>query len=123
MTDRIFGAVADALVAVGELTGLTYNEVNVLLYYLAVPLSWGVMLDVWLRKPIFGPAVLLIWIGIIFAVRRSFRLWCDRVFDASVNFLNWFNQFGGNYVLNSVIICVLVPVAIYGLLIWLLVKG
>lgn len=123
MIGRIFGAVADALVAVGGLTGLTYNEVNVLLYYLAVPLSWGVMLDVWLRKPIFGPAVLLIWIGIIFAVRRSFSSWCDRVFDASVNFLNWFNQFGGNYVLNSVIICVLVPVAIYGLLICLLVKG
>jgi hypothetical protein len=123
MIRRIFGAVADALEAVGGLTGLNYNEVNVLLYYLVVPMSWGVMLDVWLLKPIFGPTVLLIWIGILFAVRRNFSSWCDRVFDVSVDFLNWFNQFGSNYVLNSVIICVLVPLAIYSLLTWLLVKG
>lgn len=123
MIGRIFGAVADALVAVGGLTGLTYNEVNVLMYYLVVPLSWGVMLDVWLRKPIFGPTVIVVWIGIFIAVRSHFSSWCDRVFDASVDFLNWFNQFGGNYILNSVIICVVLPLAIYGLLTWLLSKG
>ena len=40
-------------------TGLTYNEVNILVYYLLIPLSWAVMLDFRLRLPIMTTAVFI----------------------------------------------------------------
>lgn len=44
---RIFRYVADSLEWIGGKTGLTYNEVNILLYYFIIPLSWAIMLDYW----------------------------------------------------------------------------
>lgn len=118
---RTFTVVANGLMAIGRRTGLTYNEVNILVYYLLIPLSWAVMFDVWLRLPVATALVLIVWVGIFVATRHNFSTWCDRAFMRSVDFLNWFNGWGGNYVLNSVIICVLLPIIIYGLLIWLLI--
>lgn len=121
MISRTFAVVANGLMAIGRRTGLTYNEVNILVYYLLIPLSWAVMFDVWLRLPVATALVLIVWVGIFVATRHNFSTWCDRAFMRSVDFLNWFNRWGGNYVLNSVIICVLLPIIIYGLLIWLLI--
>lgn len=119
----IFSAVAQSLLWICEKIGLTYNEVNILLYYLIIPLSWTIMFDCWIKKPYSTAALSFTWLGIFIATRHTFREWCDWVFQDSVDFLNWFNRWGGNYVLNSVIICVLVPLVIYGILIWLLIKG
>ena len=104
------------------MTGLTYNEVNILVYYLLIPLSWTVMVDCLIRKPYATAGLLAIWAGIFIATRHNFREWCDWAFKDSVDFLNWFNCLGGNYVLNSVIICVVVPLIVYGILIYLLVS-
>ena len=121
MIKRTFSIVANALLYIDRKTGLTYNEVNILVYYLLIPLSWAVMLDFRLRLPIMTTAVLLVWLGIFIATRHTFREWCDWAFRDSVDFLNWFNRWGGNYTLNSVIICVLLPLTIYGLLISLFI--
>lgn len=118
---RTFAVVANGLMAIGRRTGLIYNEVNILVYYLLIPLSWAVMFDVWLGLPVATALVLIVWAGIFVAKRHNFSTWCDRAFMRSVDFLNWFNHWGGNYVLNSVIICVIIPLIIYGLLIWLLI--
>lgn len=121
MVKSIFRIVAKSLFWIGEKTGLTYNEVNILLYYLFIPLSWTIMFDCWLGLPITTIMLICIWIGIFIANRHTFRIWCDFAFKDSVDFLNWFNRFGSNYVLSSVIICVLIPLLIYVLLILLLV--
>lgn len=113
MVQRIFNSVADCLMQLAKKFGLTYNEVNVILYYLLIPLSWCVMLDCRFHRPYCTIGFMVLWSVIPFAKHRHFREWCDTVFYASVNFLNWFNRFGGNYVLNYVIICVLVPLLIY----------
>lgn len=113
MTSQIFNLVAKSLDWLGKKCGLTYNEVNILIYYLLIPLSWTVMLDCWIGKPITTFALSCIWIGIFIATRHIFRQWCDWRFQDSVDFLNWFNRWGGNYDLNSVIICVVVPLAVY----------
>lgn len=118
---KIFSAIANSLLWIAHKTGLTYNEVNILVYYLIIPLSWTILFDCWLRLPITTVVLLLVWLGIFIVTRHNFSQWCDRGFNASVDFLNWFNRFGGNYVLNSVIICVIIPIVIYGALIWLLV--
>lgn len=123
MTKSIFSIVAQALSWVACKLDLTYNEVNILVYYLFIPLSWTVMFDCWLGMPLTTFALVFIWVGIFIATRHTFRLWCDKAFQYSVNFLNWFNRWGGNYVLNSVIICVLIPILVYAALFMLLLKS
>ena len=117
----IFNIVANLLLWIAHKTKLTYNEVNILLYYLVIPLSWTIIFDCWLGLPITTAALLLVWLGIFIATHHYFRQWCDWAFKDSFDFLNWFNRFGGNYTLNSVIICVIVPIIIYVALILLLI--
>lgn len=120
MIRKTFALVASSLLWIGRKLGLTYNEVNILFYYLLIPMSWTIMVDCLIHKPYFTGALSFIWLGIFIATRHTFREWCDRAFQDSVDFLNWFNRLGGNYVLNSVVICVLVPVVVYGVLLYLL---
>ena len=105
----IFGIVAGSLHLVGKLLHLTYNEVNVLLYYLFIPLTWFVMIDHIICMPIFATLWLLLWSYIFITKRRFFRQWCDVVFDLSVEFLLKFQRIGWNYYKASVVICVICP--------------
>lgn len=120
VVQNVFTLVASSLLWIGRKTGLTYNEVNIVFYYLLIPLSGTIMLDCLIHKPYSTAALLFTWLGIFIATRHTFREWCDWAFQDSVDFLNWFNRWGGNYVLNSVIICVLVPLIVYSILIYLL---
>ena len=122
MIQLIFRNVADSLFWIASKVGLTYNEINIIVYYLLIPLSWTLMIDYKLRNPYTTVSLLLIWCVIFILKRHSFRQWCDRLFMLSVDFINWFNHFGGDYIFNSVIICVVVPMLIYVLLIWFVVK-
>ena len=116
--------VATVLYNIATLLGMTYNEVNILAYYLLIPLTWTVMLDKYIGLPLTTGALLYIWIGISIGTWGHFREWCDWAFMRSVDFLNYFNHWGGNYVLNSVIICVVTPVLVYaGLALMLIMKG
>lgn len=121
MINSIFSIVAQSLLWIGRKTGLTYNEVNILVYYLLIPLSWTIMLDCWIGIPVTTVVLLSIWTGIFIATRHTFRMWCDWAFKDSVDFLNRFNRWGSNYVLSSVIICVGLPIAVYVVLITLLI--
>lgn len=118
MIKSIFKNVALLLLRMANKTGLTYNQVNIIVYYLLIPLSWTLIIDYKFHKPYTTIPLLLIWSIIIIIKRHTFRQWCDDMFMHSVNFLNWFNRIGGNYILNSVIICVVVPIIIYILLLW-----
>lgn len=92
MIKRTFSIVAYALSHIGRKTGLTYNEVNILVYYLLIPLSWTAIFDYWLGLPIASAALLFVWLGIFIATRHIFSEWCDWTFQDSVSFLNWFNR-------------------------------
>ena len=120
MVTFTFRLVATALYNIAQMFGMTYNEVNVLAYYLLIPLSWTIMLDMYIGLPLTTGALLYIWIGIKIGTWGHFSAWCDWAFMRSVDFLNYFNRWGGNYVLNSVIICVVIPVLVYAGLIGLL---
>ena len=121
MTQKIFNAVAIFLDSTSQKLKITYNEINVIVYYLLIPLSWTIMVDFIIGAPITTPLFLCIWIGIAIATHHYFKEWCDWIFQDSVKFLNYFNRFGGNYILNSVIICVIIPIIIYLGLILLLI--
>ena len=118
----IFDIVAHLLNQIAKWTHLTYNEINIIVYYLLIPFSWTVMGDFIIGFPILTPILLGIWLYLFIKKRHTFRMWCDRVFQDSVKFLLWFKKIGWNYIVSSVIICVFVPILIYGGLIWLLIR-
>ena len=119
----IFRKVADTLYNASTVIGITYNEINIIVYYLLIPLTWTIMLDGWLGTPITTYALIFTWMGIKIGTWGRFKDWSDWAFMRSVDFLNYFNRWGGNYVLNSVIICVLIPILIYvGLALLLIMK-
>jgi len=113
----IFKIVANLLYFVGRKTRLTYNEINIIVYYFLIPLSWLVLLDIIFDfhylKITFGIFILGFFVGC-----RNFRTYSDWLFDKSVDFLNYFNKYGSDYVKSSVWICVLLPLVTYGVLLY-----
>ena len=118
----IFAVVAGVEHVIAKLTGMTYNEVNIIVYYLLIPLSWAVMVDYITMLPFLTPMYIIVWIVFLWKDPIKFRDRCDWAFDKSVDFLLWFKKIGWNYVVSSVIICVVTPVLIYLELIWAIIK-
>jgi hypothetical protein len=113
MIEFIFTTVARMLQFVSHLTGLTYNEINIIVYYIMVPFTWMILLDKIFHTFWFSLVFGIMVAGLFFIV-RDFRKFSDALFDRSVAFLNWFEIIGSNYILSSVVICVVIPMAIYG---------
>ena len=118
----IFWLTANSLNQIAKWTGMTYNEINIIVYYLIIPLTWTVMLDLIIGFPVFTTLLAAAWIYIFYRTRHYFSRWCDIGFKKSRDFLLWFKRIGWNYEVSSVIICVVVPIIIYGFLIWSLVE-
>jgi hypothetical protein len=117
---RIFFLVAQALLRLARATNLTYNEINIIVYYLLIPLSWAILCDCIIRLPITTILLLLAWGFILWKKRTHFKEWCDDVSVRSQDFLLLFRKIGWNYEVSSVIICVIVPILVFAILIWLL---
>lgn len=109
----IFAVVAGAENLIAKLTGSTYNEVNIVVYYLLIPLSWTVMIDYITKLPLLTPMFVIAWIIFLWKDKMKFRDRCDWAFEKSVDFLLWFKRIGWNYIVSSVIICVVVPILVY----------
>ena len=107
---------------IAKITGTTYNEVNIIVYYLVIPLSWTIMLDYITRMPFLTPLFLLAWIVFIWKDKMDFRTRCDLAFKKSVDFLLWFQKIGWNYIVSSVIICVVIPILVYIELIYAIIN-
>ena len=118
----IFAVVAGVEHVIAKLTGMTYNEVNIIVYYLLIPLSWAVMVDYITILPFLSLMYIIAWVIFLWKDPMKFRDRCDWAFDKSVDFLLWFKKIGWNYVVSSVIICVVVPVLIYVELIYGIIK-
>lgn len=118
----IFMVVAGIEHLIAKLTGSTYNEVNIIVYYLVIPLSWTVMIDYITKLPFLTPMFILAWIIFLWKDTMKFRDRCDWAFQKSVDFLLWFKRIGWNYIVSSVIICVVVPIIIYIELIYAIMK-
>lgn len=118
----IFTVMAGIEIAIAKLTGLTYNEVNIIVYYLLIQLSWMVMIDYITTLPFLTPMFLTAWAIFLWKDPMKFRDRCDWAFDKSVDFLLWFKKIGWNYIVSSIIICVVVPALIYVELIFALIN-
>lgn len=109
----IFAVVAGMEHVIAKLTGATYNEVNIIVYYLLIPLSWAAMIDYITKMPFLSIMYVIAWIVFLWKDPMKFRDRCNWVFIKSVDFLLWFKKIGWNYVVSSVIICVIIPILIY----------
>ena len=109
----IFAIVAGVEHVIAKVTGMTYNEVNIIVYYLLIPLSWAVMIDYITMMPILTPMYIIVWAVFLWKDPMKFRDRCDWAFMKSVDFLLWFKRIGWNYIVSSVIICVVIPALIY----------
>ncbi|MDE7455728.1 MAG: hypothetical protein K2M96_03370 [Prevotella sp.] len=118
----IFALVAGIEHIIAKLTGLTYNEVNIIIYYMLIPLSWAVMIDYITRMPFLTPLYIIAWVIFLKKDQMAFRNRCDWAFMKSVDFLLLFKRIGWNYVVSSVIICVIVPLLVYIELIYAIIK-
>lgn len=104
----IFHIIYLMLKAISAATGLTYNEINIVVYYFIIPLVLLFLVDRIIKKYIFSPGIILIWILLLF-ITPDFSRFSDRLFDASVVFLNSFSSVGWNYIVASVMVCVVAP--------------
>jgi len=118
----IFAVVAGVEHVIAKLTGSTYNEVNIIVYYLLIPLSWTVMIDYLTKLPFLSPMFVLAWIVFLLKDPMKFRDRSDWAFMKSVDFLLWFKKIGWNYVVSSIIICVVIPVLVYIELIYAIIN-
>ena len=109
----IFAIVAGIEHLIAKLTGSTYNEVNIVVYYFLIPLSWMMMIDYITNLPFLSPMYILGWITLVWKDSMKFRDRCDWAFKKSVDFLLYFQKIGWNYIVSSVIICLVVPALVY----------
>lgn len=96
----VFYKVANFLMYISRKTGLSYNTVNIIVYYVIIPLLWGLLISKY------------VCIGIIvfWSILLSLRIknLSDILFRYSKKFIMLF----GDYYIWSVIICVIVPIII-----------
>lgn len=111
MLKKIFNLVYDVLIFISNLTGFSYKEVNIIIWYIIIPLFWCILIDKIIKRHYLKIAFTLIVVITLLSV-KSFSEFSNQLFDASADFLRSFNAVGSNYTTSSVVICVVIPIAI-----------
>lgn len=121
LIERIFQWEVTLLLKLAWKFKLSYHEINIILYFFVVPFSWFALLDALFQfhylKLSFGIFCIGFFIGC-----SNFKPFATSLYRKSVQFLLYFNRFGSSYVASSVWICLVVPICIYALLIYLLAR-
>ena len=89
-------------------TGLSYVEINIIVYFMVIPFVFAAMLDGILRWHWLKIAVVAGWALAMFAI-PDFNGFSERLFASSVAFLMLFGRIGLDYTAASVVVCVIVP--------------
>lgn len=106
--EEIFDLIYRFLKWLSSITGFTYHEVNIIIYFILIPAFFVFLISLLSKNKYWILGYLLI-VAILLIIIPDFRVFSDVVFDKSVSFLNWFENLGLNYVQASVVICVIIP--------------
>ena len=109
MVTTIFAAVQQFLEWIAKKTHRTYNEINIIVYYFIIPLTWTLMIDYVFSLPLIISIAYSLFCIIVVVRCKSFKKFSDWLFVKSADFIEYF----GDYFLFSVVICVLIPLLIY----------
>lgn len=112
MIQETFSATAYGLIKTANFLGISYNEANILVYFVVIPMTWAWMIDrsyrTHLSKCLYASAVAAVLLAC-----SDWSMLCDALFMVCVKFLYLFKPIGISYVQSSVIFCVIVPVVIH----------
>lgn len=109
---EIFDIVYRFLMYMAAKTGFTYFEVNIILYYMIIPLVYGALVDRIYKFHYVKIGVVIAWLIGLLCI-KSFSVFSERAFAWSQDFLLSWEWLGMNYVAASVIFCVIVPVGLF----------
>jgi hypothetical protein len=115
----LFLNVAKSLYILAEKLKLSYNQINILVYFFVVPFVYLALLDSILGFHYLKIAALLGTVG-FFLFCRDFSAFSDHLFSQSVRFLRYFDRFGMGYASASIWICVVFPLVLLVALIGLI---
>ncbi len=106
--ETIFKSVYHTLKWLEALTGFSYREVNIILYFIIIPGIFSYYIGALFKSkiPVIG---FLLGVLILCIAFPDFKVFSSKVFDTAVDFLNWFESIGLNYIQASVVFCVIVP--------------
>ena len=97
---------------IAEITGLTYNEVNIIAYYIVLPFAYVVLADRILKRHLLK-IIYVVGVAVCLLNIKDFAKFSDRQFQISVDFLLSFQVLGWNYIVSSVLICVVFPAIVF----------
>ncbi len=107
----IFNLVANALVTISRVTGFSYNEVNIIAYYILLPFVYVSLIDRIIGFHWLKLICIIFWVITLICI-PNFQKFSDGLFDQSVWFLRLFSKIGLNYFQASVVICVMLPLVL-----------
>lgn len=114
---ELFYIVYSILNFISELTGLSYNEINIIVYYILLPFLYFTLIDKILKQSYCKISFLVVWL-VLFLSCDSFKSLSDLLFNESVRFLLSFQYIGLSYVFASVIVCIFIPFVIFIVLLY-----
>nr|WP_321222581.1 hypothetical protein [uncultured Psychroserpens sp.] len=113
---KIFELTYEFLMFLSRLTGFSYKEINIIIWFIIIPMSWCLLIEKIRGKHYlkigFSAIVFLILLFI-----KDFSEFSNTLFDKSAEFLRSFNTVGMSYTVASVVICLLIPLIVYVVLI------
>jgi|SRR5882724_277846 len=104
----VFNIVAQTLNWIASVTGFTYNEINIIAYYIILPFVYVALIDRIMHKHILKVIYVVAWTGAL-CLTKDFAAFSNPLFNGSVDFLLMFSHVGLDYVSASVVICVVLP--------------
>ncbi len=108
----IFQIVYSLLMWISNVTGFTYNEVNIIAYYIILPFAYVMLADRILKKHLLK-VLYVVGISVCLFFIKDFTTFSDWLFQRSVDFLLSFHSLGWNYIVSSVLICVVFPAIVF----------
>ena len=113
---KIFELTYEFLIFLSSITGFSYKEINIIIWFILIPLSWTFLIDTIKGKHYFKIGFSLIIFLVLICI-KDFSEFSNKLFDVSADFLRSFNPVGMDYTAASVVICLLVPLVVYVVLI------
>lgn len=116
--NSIFNIVFLWLQGLAWITTLSYREINIIVFYIIVPVSWVFLYELPKKKFKYTITLLLVLLicVIVISFTSGFEPFSNWFFVKSQDFLNavtFVNNKDLNYVISSVVICVFIPLLIY----------
>ncbi len=117
MTETLFNAIVAALLAICAISGLTYSEINILLYCGVIPATWFGIVSLRRRRWAWLLALHVLAPVVYYLKKISLVRVSKTFYDANIYALEQLGKATGwGYVGISVVVGVVVPMFIYGAL-------